>query len=335
MIHLRLEDLIIGHSAAMTDLRDVIRRAAPRRCPVLIQGPTGAGKELVAQGLHAESGRRGQFVPFNAAAIPEALFESELLGHVRGAFSGAIRDRPGLLRRASCGTAFMDEVGELPVAAQVKLLRVLDSGEVCPVGADSGQRIDFRLVAATNADLAEHVKQGRFRVDLLFRLRGIVITVPALRDHADDVALLAAHFGRAIAAESGGTDIVFTPGAVQRLVAHPWPGNVRELRRSIEYAAFLSDGPTIRESEVMHALASGEERDAIAMPNPKEWADLRDLLDAHAGDVNAVAVALGVDRSTAYRRMQRLGISADSRRGERRDSGRTDAVSRTVSRDNH
>lgn len=333
MIHARLEELIIGRSPHMEGLRDTIRRAAPRSCPVMILGPTGAGKELVAQGLHAESGRRGQFVPFNAAAIPEPLFESEVLGHVRGAFSGAIRDRPGLLRRAHCGTAFMDEVGELPMSVQAKLLRVLDSGEVCPVGADSGQRVDFRLVAATNADLPSHVKQGRFRIDLLFRLRGIVITVPALRDHPEDIGLLAAHFARVIAAEPGGTDIIFTPTAVQCLTAHGWPGNVRELRRTIEHAAFLADGPTIRERDVMHALASGGEHDPIPLRDPTDRFALLDLLEAHSGDVSAVAGALGVDRSTAYRRMQRLGISADARRGERRGTAQNDASSRTLSRD--
>ncbi|MGI8546482.1 MAG: sigma 54-interacting transcriptional regulator [Gemmatimonadaceae bacterium] len=333
MIHARLEELIIGRSSVMEELRDAIRRAAPRSCPVLIQGPTGAGKELVAQGLHTESGRRGQFVPFNAAAIPESLFESELLGHVRGAFSGAIRDRPGLLRRAGYGTAFMDEVGELPLLAQAKLLRVVDTREVLPVGADVGQHVNFRLVVATNVDLNAAVQQGRFRADLLFRLRGIVITVPPLRDHREDVGLLASHFVRIIAADAGSPSMILTTAALRGLTEHDWPGNVRELRQTIEYSAFLADGPVISELHVARALGCNGHPVARAAPDLIEREKLVGLLTAHAGSVSKVALALGVDRSTAYRRMQRLGVSVNSICAVRRDTSIPEAASRTLSRE--
>lgn len=303
-----VDELIIGPSRAMHSLREAIRRAAPRRGPVLIQGATGAGKELVAQGLHAESGRSGSFVAFNIAAIPESLFESELHGHVRGAFSGAIRDRAGLLRRAVGGTAFMDEIGELPTHLQARLLRVIDTQEVWPVGADSGHRVDFRLLTATNRDLAELVRRDVFRADLLFRLRGIQITVPSLADRPDDIVPLAEHFLAGIATECGAADVVLTPGAARQLETYAWPGNVRELRHTLEHAAYLSGGLTITETHVSAALTNlGAEADLLAGAAARER-ELRDLLDEHAGDVGAVARALGVDRSTAYRRMRRLGI---------------------------
>lgn len=329
MTHLRVDELIMGHSSAMRALRDAVRRAAPRNGPVLIEGPTGAGKELVAQGLHAESGRAGPFVPFNVAAIPEGLFESELLGHVRGAFSGAIRDRPGLLRRAARGTAFMDEVGELPLAAQAKLLRVLDTREVWPVGADSGERVDFRLVTATNADLTDAVASGRFRTDLLFRLRGILIPVPALWEHREDIPVLAAHFGRMVAAECGEADLVLSPGALRRLGAHSWPGNVRELRRVIEHAAFLAGGPFVSETHVLQALTPdtpGHGRSTHAGPGSAARCEMLALLDACGGDVTTVARLLGIDRSTAYRRIRRLGIVVHQtapRQKSRREPGTT------------
>lgn len=326
MIHTHVSELIVGRSRVMQELRNEIQRAAPRQTTVLIQGPTGAGKELVAQGLHAESGRLGLFVPFNAAAIPEALFESELFGHVRGAFSGAVRDQPGLLRRAGHGTAFMDEVAELPLLAQAKLLRVLDTHEVSPVGGDVGKRTDFRLVAATNVDLTAAARHELFRTDLLFRLRGIVITVPALREHPEDIALLAAHFGRIAVAESGGADLAFTSSALRCLEEYPWPGNVRELRQTVEYAVFLSEGSVVDEVHIMRALSQPCASDVLLGPELEERRVLLKLLDEHAGDVAAIARALGIDRSTAYRRMHRLGITVASRGPRRRPIAVGDAI---------
>lgn len=312
MTQLRLDELILGQSSVMHVLRGAIRRAAPLGTPVLIQGPTGAGKELVAEGLHVESGRRGPLVPANVAALSESLFESEMFGHVRGAFSGAISSRPGLFRHAAHGTAFLDEVGELSSSAQVKLLRVLDTGEVRPVGADAACRVDFRLVAATNVDLPLAVAHGRFRADLLYRLRGITITVPALSEHREDIPALAAHFGRATGGGQAGAELSFTCGALRRLQQHTWPGNVRELRRTIESAAYLSDGRIVTEQHVLAALVSATPSPSSATNHPRtdpEYLHMQELLREHAGDVTGVARALGVDRSTAYRRIRRLGIA--------------------------
>lgn len=322
MTQVCLDELILGQSHAMQALRDTIRRAAPLGTPVLVQGPTGSGKELVAQGLHVESGRRGPLVPANVAALSESLFESEMFGHVRGAFSGAISSRPGLFRHAAHGTAFLDEIGELSTSAQVKLLRVLDTGEVRPVGADTVCRVDFRLVAATNLDLPLAVAQGRFRADLMYRLRGITVTVPALSEHREDIPALAVHFGRAAAARWAGSELPFTRGAIERLQQHTWPGNVRELRRTIESVAYLADGRVISEQHVITALASSTVSSSYRTQQPQtdpEYVRMQELLREHAGDVTEVARALGVDRSTAYRRIQRLGIIVSRASGMRNE----------------
>jgi len=312
----RLDQVIIGTSLAMQTLRDAVRRAAVLGGPVLIHGPTGAGKELVANGLHAESGRHGRFIACNAAAIPESLFESEIMGHVRGAFTDAVRDRPGLLRLANCGTVFLDEVGELYPSAQAKLLRVLDTQDVWSVGADSSVHLDIRFVTATNVDLARAVELGRFRDDLLHRLQGLVIHVPALRDHPDDIAQLTAHFTQTIATRSKTTPIILSPEAMERLEQYEWPGNIRELRQTIEHLVFLADGSVVTEDHVTRALKRGEIPQAAGRCHPSHLSHRRKLLAllaAHAGDVNAVAQALGVVRSTAYRRMRRLGIDVPPR----------------------
>jgi transcriptional regulator with PAS, ATPase and Fis domain len=317
MTKVPLDQLIIGTSPAMQELRDAVRRAAVRAGPVLIQGPTGAGKELVANGLHVESGRRGRFVACNAAAIPEGLFESEIMGHVRGAFTGAMRDREGLVRRANHGTLFLDEIGDLHVPAQAKLLRVIDTREVWPVGADSGEKVDFRLVAATNVNLAMAENLGRFRADLRFRLRGLVINVPPLRDHLEDIGGLAAHFAITMAKESNST-LALTTKAVKQLEQYDWPGNVRELRQTIERASFLADGSSITDVHVAHALADNcfSSVGGLSAPDMLHRRELISLLVRHAGNVDAVAMALGVTRSATYRRMHRLGVAVP-RRGPR------------------
>lgn len=317
-----LDQLIIGTSLVVQALRDAVRRAAVLGGPVLIQGPTGAGKELVANGLHAASDRRGRFVAFNAAAIPESLFESEIMGHVRGAFTGAVRDQPGLLRLANDGTVFLDEVGDLYASAQAKLLRVLDTQEVWPVGADSSEHLNFRFVAATNVDLAKAVDTGRFRSDLLYRLQGLVIHVPPLRDHPEDIAQLTAHFAQIIATRSKTTPIILSPEAMERLERHEWPGNVRELSQTVEHLVFLADGSVVTEDHVRRALERGETPRVGDRCHPSYLSHRRKLLAllaTHAGDVNAVAQVLGVARSTAYRRMRRLGIDVPPRGPRLRD----------------
>ena len=329
MTEMRLDELIIGTSPAMQKLRDAIRRAANLDGPVLIQGPTGAGKELVANGLHSESLRPGKFVACNAAAIPEGLFESEIMGHVRGAFTGAMRDRKGLIRRANHGSLFLDEIGELNMSGQAKLLRVLDTQDVWPVGADSCEKVDFRLVAATNVDLAVAEIQGRFRRDLRYRLQGLVIIVPALRDHIEDVGGLAAHFATAMAKGSNTASLRLTAKAVDQLERHDWPGNVRELKQTIERALFLADGSSITDADIARAVADNEYASAAVLPTSDmlHRKELMELLARHRGNVDAVAVAFGVTRSANYRRMHRLGFAVP-RRGPRLRStdGSDDAV---------
>lgn len=318
MTETRLDELIVGTSAAIRELRDAVRRAAVLGGPVLIQGPTGAGKELVAYGLHAASGRRGRFVACNAAAIPDGLFETEIMGHVRGAFTGAMRDRQGLIRRAKHGTLFLDEIGDLHVSAQAKFLRVIDTQEVWPVGADVGEHIDFHLVAATNVDLVTAERQGRFRKDLLFRLRGIPIFVPALRDHLEDIGQLSTHFVQNAAKVLNATPMQLTTKAVERLERHDWPGNVRELKQTIEFASFLAEGVRITDAHIEQALKGNDDRLADLSPvkDLMHRQELSALLTEHSGDVSAVARALGITRSTAYRRMHRLGLAVP-RRGPR------------------
>jgi DNA-binding NtrC family response regulator len=318
MTETRLDELIIGTSPAMQELRDAIRRAANLAGPVLIQGPTGAGKELVANGLHSESRRPGKLVACNAAAIPEGLFESEIMGHVRGAFTGATRDRQGLIRRANHGTLFLDEIGDLDMSAQAKLLRVIDTREVWSVGADVGERIDFHLIAATNVDLAAAERQGRFRRDLLFRLRGIPILVPPLRDHVEDIGQLSTHFAQNAAKAINAIPIQLTTAAVERLERHDWPGNVRELKQTIECASFLADGLTITDVHIEKALKGNDHYlgDTSPVMDLIHRQELLALLTEYAGDVSAVAQVLGITRSTIYRRMHRLGLAVP-RRGPR------------------
>lgn len=226
---------IVGSSPPIRQVRDLIALAAPTTLPVLIQGPTGAGKELVAAALHAMSGRRGRLVAFNVCAIGDAMFEDALFGHVRGAFTGAVADSQGLLREADHGTVFLDEISGLNASLQVKLLRALEHGQFRPVGARSDCRSEFRVIAATNEEIGDLVDAGRFRADLAHRLGGIVIRVPALADRRTDIPCLVEHFLR-----PAHCAVTVSDAALLRLVEHPWPGNVRELRQVVEWAAVLA-----------------------------------------------------------------------------------------------
>ena len=236
---------IIGDGAAMTKLKHLIRTVAATRTTVLIGGESGTGKELVARAIHDGSPRRDRrFVAFNCAAIPAALLESELFGHVRGAFTDAVRDKPGLFEEADGGTLFLDEVGELPLALQSKLLRALQESEIRRVGDTAPVKVDVRLIAATLRDLAADVAEGRFREDLYYRLNVVPVQVPALRDRAEDIPQLARFFV-ARHAQRHGREVELSDTAVAALSRQPWPGNVRELENVIERALVLSDGPAI------------------------------------------------------------------------------------------
>jgi DNA-binding NtrC family response regulator len=234
-------DVIVTESQALRDVLVTLQKVAGARMPVLIEGESGVGKELLAQHLHRVSPRASKaFVDLNCAAVPGSLLESELFGHERGAFTGAAGEKPGLVEVADGGTLFLDEVGEMASEVQSKLLRLLDSGSFYRVGATRKRRADFRLVAATNRDLKAEVAAGRFRKDLFFRIHGVRVVVPPLRERPEDVPLLVEHYSRLLP-----NPRAFAPAAVAALAAYDWPGNVRELRFAVERAHLLADGGTI------------------------------------------------------------------------------------------
>ena len=247
---------IIGHSGAMRSAIDVARKVARHPSTVLITGESGTGKELIARLIHASSPRASAaFVAINCGAIPESLLESELFGHTKGSFTGATAEKPGLFEEADGGTLFLDEIGELPASLQVKLLRALQEGEVRRVGANTSHRVDVRVIAATNRDLASDVSTGRFRGDLYYRVNVVSIRLPPLRERREDVPELAQHFLRRHNARLGLDVGHIAPAAVRMLSDHPWPGNVRELENVIERALVMTSGPVI-EAEHLTDLVS-------------------------------------------------------------------------------
>jgi DNA-binding NtrC family response regulator len=311
---------MITCDAALGRTLELLRRAAPARLPVLIRGESGSGKEVAARAVHALSPRADEpFVPVNCGAIAPELAEAELFGHERGAFTGAIASSPGAFGAANGGTLFLDEIGDLPLPLQVKLLRALEAGEVKPVGSPRPRRIDVRIVCATHRDLKKLVRAGAFREDLYYRLVGISVELPPLRERKDDIIPLAEYF---LAQESIGVERRFSADARGRLLAHRWPGNARELRHVVQLAVVLSDSTTIRPS----ALRID---DGIACcPEPgsaggQELIDLRgktlDHLEAvairaawerHAGRRGAIARELGIARSSLLRKLDALGLRA-------------------------
>jgi two-component system response regulator AtoC len=248
---LRQGDAIIGRSAVMRTALDVARKVARHPATVLLTGESGTGKELVARLIHRESPRtEGPFVAVNCGAIPESLLESELFGHEKGAFTGATRDKPGLFEEAHEGTLLLDEIGELPPALQVKLLRALQEGEVRRVGATAPKSVDVRVIAATNRDLQADVASGRFRADLFYRVNVVAIALPPLRERPEDVAELARFFLERHATRMGLTARGISPAAMRILAEHSWPGNVRELEHAIERALVMTGGDTIEPSDL-------------------------------------------------------------------------------------
>ena len=315
-----------GESEALGRVREMIRRFGPTGEPILVLGESGVGKELVARALHAESGRhRGPFVAFNCAQARGELFDAELFGHVKGAFTGAVGDRPGLLREADGGTLFLDEVGELPEAAQAKLLRALETGTVRPVGGTREEPVDVRIVAATNRDLAALVRDGRFRKDLLFRLHVLAVPVPPLRTRKEDLGPIARALVTRIA-RARGRKLGIAAGAIELLGGYDWPGNVRELFNVLKRAAAFSGGEVLDERALREAIGNSifghpEARAAAPITPPAETAELslaelekRHILETFErlhGNVTKVAAALGIDRRTLQRKLKALGREAD------------------------
>jgi DNA-binding NtrC family response regulator len=292
----------VGASRAIQDVYELVHRAAASGMPALITGESGTGKELVARALHTLSGRPGQFVAVNCAALPENLLESELFGHDKGACTGADRDRPGLLEAASRGTLFLDEITELPAALQPKLLRALEEGEVRRLGSTQPRRFDVRFVAATNRDLDQEIADGRFRQDLYWRLHVLPIHLPPLRERIADIPLLAEHFlaGRAIASD-----------ALAMLTAYPWPGNVRELRNALDRAATLADAHQILPRDLPASVRNAAGATAQVAEASSRQLPLRDVERAYileilrqtGGNKSRTAEILGVDRKTLYRKL--------------------------------
>ena len=316
--HFTLEELLIGDSDAMKKLDQQIRSAAPTATRVLITGENGSGKEIVARTLHRLSSRAEQpFIDVNCAAIPEELIESELFGHRKGAFTGAIDDRKGKFELADGGTLFLDEIGDMSLKTQAKVLRVLQEQTFQRVGGQQTIKVDVRVIAATNKELEAEINAGNFRSDLYYRLNVIPIEVPPLRTRGNDVALLAEHFLRRFAAEAGVTRKKLSAGAATKLKLYHWPGNVRELRNVIERLAILLPGDTI-EAEDVELGARAETPVAI---DPKlTLKEARDEFEKQyilgrlrefAGNVSRTADALGVERSNLYRKLHAYGIRVE------------------------
>jgi two-component system nitrogen regulation response regulator NtrX len=318
---------MVGESPPMRHLRDQVAMAAPTNGRVLIYGENGTGKELVARSIHALSRRRqAAFVEVNCAAIPEELIESELFGHVRGAFTGAVADRRGKFETADGGTIFLDEIGDMSLKTQAKVLRVLQEHTLEPVGSTARITVDARVLAATNKDLRAEIRAGRFRDDLYFRLSVVPIFVPPLRDRREDIPRLAEHFMTEFAQEYGRRAKAFQPAAIAALQHYAWPGNVRELRNVIERLMIMVPGESISAGDV-GLLAPEADARSVLFAQASERRTLHEARDRferelilrtlaeQRGNMSRTAEVLGVERSNLYRKMRAFGI-APSRRPE-------------------
>ena len=310
-------DRMVGESEPMRQLFQLIRQVAPADTSVLISGETGTGKELVARAIHEHSPRRDlPIVKVNCAALPTELIESELFGHERGAFTGAVQKRVGKLELAHRSTVFLDEIGELPLALQAKLLRFLQEKEIEPLGSNAVRPVDVRVVAATNRSLEQEVAAGRFRADLFFRLNVLPLTVPPLRERGDDVRVLAQHFLQNVNRKLGKSYPLLPPTATRQLAAYHWPGNVRELEHTLERAVLLSTGPTL-EVPSLHSEAARTDlvpkEDTWVPMSMHEWerrciqATLR-YCDGRVRGKGGAAELLEMHPSTLDARIRKLGI---------------------------
>ncbi|MBI4482644.1 MAG: sigma-54-dependent Fis family transcriptional regulator [Acidobacteria bacterium] len=313
---------LVGDSAAMKKVFDLIQRVAPSDVTLLIEGESGSGKELVAREIHRRSPRAGgPFVPMNCAALPETLIESELFGHEKGAFSGAVGQRKGKFELADGGTLFLDEVGDMSLVTQAKVLRVLEEKAFERLGGSKLIHSDVRIVSATNKSLSEEVEAGRFREDLLFRLRVVRIPVPPLRERREDIPLLVDYFGRRMAEKMGFEDFSVDAATLERLRAYPWPGNVRELRNAMEQILVLAQKSQLTSDDLPPELFAGETRgeragDFAALlqrgyEEARDWFDKQYLtvkLEQFGGNISKTAEAIGVHRQTLQYKLKQLGI---------------------------
>ena len=324
------DKLLVGTSAAMRKLRSALERLASQDVSILIQGESGTGKELVARALHERGMRKARrFVALNCGAIPETLIDSELFGHAKGAFTGATADRPGVFVEADGGTLFLDEIGDMPLAVQARLLRVLQEGEVRPVGSNIEREVDVRVIAATHVDLAVAVEKQKFRQDLFYRLNVVVLQVPPLRERLEDLPMLAAHF---LEKHGGAKPPSLSPEALDAMSGYGWPGNVRELENAIMQAVALHHGEVIGPDTLPSAITrTGASSQSMPVSMAREDGELEPLTDAKRrataafekrylitamerakGSVSEAARLAGLDRTNFRRLLQRHGLDAGS-----------------------
>jgi len=315
----QVEDLyglenMVGSSPAMQEVYRKVRRVAPTNTTVLILGESGTGKELVARAIHALSPRRNKrFLPFNCAAVTRELVESELFGYTRGAFTGAVRDKPGYFEEANGGTLFLDEIGEMTLEAQAKLLRVLEDRQIIPVGSVRPISVDVRILAATNRNLRERVQEHQFREDLYHRLMVFPIELPPLRERREDIPALAEHFLRQAVREHGLPPMRWEADALDALQSYDWEGNVRELRNLVQRLVLTVDGTTIRRADLPEYVRNPKKRDdvfheGLSMENLEREAILRALATT-GGNKTQAAKLLGIGLRTLYRKLEAYGLT--------------------------
>ncbi len=304
---------IIAASPKMMELLEIVPRIADSTANVMLTGESGTGKDLIARALHFQSCRAtAPFVPINCAAIPDNLLESELFGHMQGAFTDARTNKSGLFQAAKDGTLFLDEIGEMPVALQAKLLTVIESKRVRPIGATAEIAVDFRVVAATNSDLDAAIAAGRFRADLYYRLSAIALHLPPLRERREDIPLLVRHFLARAAAEESRPVPEIAPEVSERLLRYPWPGNIRELQNALQRAFILCRGNRIERTDLPAKIAGTEAADLTADEalsrrltlDQLEREYVRNVLASVAGNKSEAAAILGIDRKTLYRKLE-------------------------------
>jgi two-component system, NtrC family, nitrogen regulation response regulator NtrX len=318
------KETLLGTGAAMRSLLNEIARAGASEARVLITGESGVGKELVARALHRASPRAaGAFVEVNGAAIPEELIESELFGHVKGSFTGAVEDRKGKWEQADGGTLFLDEIGDMSPRTQAKILRAIQDGRITRVGGAKPFATDVRIVAATNRDLPAMIRAGTFREDLYFRLAVVPLVVPPLSERPEDIPLLVTHFAESLAHRRGRRAKTFEPGALEALSKRRWPGNVRELQNLVERVLLMSPGPVVRSADLPPEDRPAARASQAASDESVSYATLADAREAFErrylarvlvdtkGNVSRAAERLGLDRTTLHRKMKSLGLDGD------------------------
>ncbi|HEV2179375.1 MAG TPA: sigma-54 dependent transcriptional regulator [Gemmatimonadaceae bacterium] len=314
---------IVGKSFAIRSLIEKVERVAPTPARVLISGENGTGKELVARAVHRLSARSAHpFVEVNCAAIPSELIESELFGHMKGSFTGAIADRMGKFEQADGGTLFLDEVGDMSLSAQAKVLRVLEDGVVTRIGGSKATAVDVRVIAATNKNLESEIHENRFREDLYYRLNVVPMTVPPLRERREDIPLLVTHFTGLLSKQQGMAPRTFTPDAIERLATYDWPGNVRELRNTVERILILASGPRVPAADVERLVGQRasegstfgsllESRTFEEFKDAAERAFLLAKLREHDWNVSETARLLDMPRSNLYKKIERYGLTRE------------------------